>query len=81
MKGIVIFSSTGSVVFHTAPYSREVVDHVVAVVESDVHVKSTFEAAASAAPSTGSSSNISAQGTGSHTAFVNSFLRDRKSVV
>ncbi len=66
MKGIIVFSSAGSVVFHTAPYSREVVDHVVAVVESDVHVKSTFEAApTSAQQPAGTASN----------AFVNSSLR------
>jgi hypothetical protein len=47
MKGIVIFAFNGSVVFHTAPFSRDVVDSVVHVVESDIEVKASFETYAS----------------------------------
>lgn len=39
MRGVVIFSVAGDVVFHTAPCSREFVDNVVSSVESDILVK------------------------------------------
>lgn len=41
MKGIIIFASNSTVIFHTSPFARDVVDHVVAVVESDIHVKAS----------------------------------------
>ncbi|CUG07304.1 Hypothetical protein, putative [Bodo saltans] len=43
MRGIIIVSCTSSVVFHTAPFSRDVVDNIVAIVESDIHVKATAD--------------------------------------
>ena len=70
MKGIIVFSSSGSVVFHTAPYSREVVDHVVAVVESDIHVKSTFDGSNVTAPAA-----LGEGGAAVGSAFVSSPLR------
>lgn len=50
MRGIIIVSSTSSVVFHTAPFSREFVDNTVAVVESDIHVLATAALSTSAVP-------------------------------
>jgi hypothetical protein len=56
MRGIIIVSCTSSVVFHTAPFSRDVVDNIVAIVESDIHVKATADGVPPPSSATTSSS-------------------------
>lgn len=63
MRGIIIVSCTSSVVFHTAPFSRDVVDNIVAIVESDIHVKATADGVPPATTAASSQSHTSSSPT------------------